>query len=294
MRFLKKMLGLAMLLAALSMIPGCGFIPQPKVIEPGHTGIKINRSGTNRGVDNTNLVQGRIWYCSYWTRVIEYPTFNQRVAWTQAVSEGNPANEELSGQTKDNVAFTMDMAVNYTLQVDKVPQFYNKYRADNISTYTHGYLRDQARKAVTDKASEYTFDEINGVKKEEFVKEVTKALAAAVGADGVLVGTNGVALLSNLRPPDTLRTAINARAQANQEAITVENQLRKSKAEAQKLIAEAEGIKASNQAKSLTVTPALLEWERLQNEKLRIAKWNGQYPTTYMGGAGVTPLLSVK
>jgi len=188
----------------------------------------------------------------------------------------------------------MDMAVNYTLQADKVPQFYNKYRADNIATYTHGYLRDQARKAVTDKASEYTFDEINGVKKEEFIKEVTKTLAAAVAPDGVVVGTNGVALLSNLRPPATLMNAINARAQANQEAITVENQLRKSKAEAAKLIAEAEGIKASNQAKSLTVTPALLEWERLQNEKLRIAKWNGAYPTTYMGGGSVTPLMTIK
>ena len=293
MKFAKKLLCLTMLLAAMSMA-GCGFIPQPTVIEPGHTGIKINRSGTNRGVSSENVVQGRVWYCSYWTRIIEYPTFNQRVAWTRAVTEGNPSNEELSGQTKDNVAFTMDMAVNYTLMADKVPNFYNKYRADNIGTYTHGYFRDQARKTVTDISSEYTFDEINGIKKEEFVKKLNTTLAERVLADGVVVAPNGVALLSNLRPPDTLMNAINARAQANQEAITVENQLRKSKAEAAKLIAEAEGIKASNQAKSLTVTPQLLEWERLQNEKLRIAKWDGHYPSTYMGGAGVTPLLSIK
>ena len=97
-------------------------------IEPGHTGILISKVGTNRGVSKENLVSGWVFYFPITTKVVEYPVFNQRVAWTHDAHEGHPVNEELTFQTKDNVPVSMDVAVNYTLREDKVPEFYTKFR----------------------------------------------------------------------------------------------------------------------------------------------------------------------
>jgi hypothetical protein len=55
----------------------------------------------------------------------------------------------------------MDVAVSYQLNSVKVPDFYTKFRADNVEIFTHGYLRDTTRNIVAKIGSEYTFDAIN-------------------------------------------------------------------------------------------------------------------------------------
>ncbi len=49
--------------------------------------------------------------------------------------EGKPANEELTFNTKDSVPVNMDIAVSYQLESARVPEFYTKFRADNIDTF---------------------------------------------------------------------------------------------------------------------------------------------------------------
>ena len=94
-----------------------------QTVEPGHVGIKINRTGGNRGVDKDSLVAGWVFYFPLTTKIVEYPVFNQRVVWSVTSQEGKPINEELTFQTRDNVPVSMDVAVNYTLLEAKVPEF---------------------------------------------------------------------------------------------------------------------------------------------------------------------------
>jgi regulator of protease activity HflC (stomatin/prohibitin superfamily) len=276
------------LVVVLGMLTGC-----MTTIEPGHTGIKINKVGDNRGVSKENLVSGWVFYFPITTKIVEYPTFNQRVAWTANKNEGSPTNEELSFQTKDNVPVTMDVAVNYTLLEAKVPEFYTKFRADKISYFTHGFLRDQARNAVTQIGSEYLFDEVNGSKKEEFLTKVNQYLAKSVTEFGVVIAANGVSLIGAMRPPENLRNAINARVQAIQESMKAENELRTYKANAAKAVAQAEGEAASMRAKSASITPQFMELKKLEIEEERIKKWNGVLPVTMLGGNSST-LLQLK
>jgi regulator of protease activity HflC (stomatin/prohibitin superfamily) len=274
-----KKLILVVLAMVMFMTTGC-----MKTIEPGHTGIKINKVGDNRGVSKENLVSGWVFYFPITTKIVEYPVFNQRVAWTADKMEGSSTNEELSFQTKDNVPVTLDVAVNYTLMESKVPEFYTKFRADKISFFTHGYLRDQARNAITQIGSEYTFDDVNGTKKEEFFIKVNDYLAKSVIEYGVQINKNGISLIGAMRVPANLKDAIGARVQAIQESMKAENELRTYKANAAKTIAQAEGEAASMKAKSLAITPQFLELKKLEIEASRIAKWNGAYPTTMLGG----------
>ncbi|RYD92814.1 MAG: hypothetical protein EOP54_20175, partial [Sphingobacteriales bacterium] len=48
-------------------------------IDAGNVGIKINLYGTDRGVDNITIVTGRVWYNTWTTKIVEFPTYTQSV-----------------------------------------------------------------------------------------------------------------------------------------------------------------------------------------------------------------------
>ena len=255
------------------------------IIPPGYTGIKVNRL-VNRGITREDVVTGFVFYNPVQSVVITYPTFVQRVIWTHDLREGNPVNEELTFNTKDSVPVNNDVAVSYMLDADKVPEFYTKFRADRIDSFTHGFLRDTARNAVVMIGSEYTFDVINGAKKEDFLGRLAREIDTRVNPIGVSIQQFG--LVGALRPPPALVEAVNAKTRAIQEAIKVENELRSSQAEAKKKIAIAEGEAAANRALASSIDDRLLAWERLKLQKEWIAKWNGQTPSVTTGdGAGM-------
>ncbi|HEY5974664.1 MAG TPA: SPFH domain-containing protein [Geobacteraceae bacterium] len=255
-----------------------------KLINPGYTGIKINRL-VSRGVTREDIVTGFAFYNPIQSALVVYPTFVQRVAWTHDKAEGRPANEELTFNTKDSVPVNIDVAVSYLLEITKVPEFYTKFRADNIESFTHGYLRDTARNVVAAIGSEYSFDEVNGAKKEEFLERVAKELHQHVSPFGVNIQQFG--LIGALRPPQSLLEAVNAKTRAIQDSIKTENEVRAAQAEAKKRIAIAEGEAAANRALASSLDPKLLEWERLKLQKEAILKWNGTMPSVMGGGGGM-------
>lgn len=284
----KYFLILLLFLVALPMVRGLLF--SWKVIEPGYTGIKINRL-VNKGITREDIVTGFIFYNPIQSSIVMYPTFIQRVAWTHDRAEGKPANEQLTFNTKDSVPVDIDVAVSYQLDPTKVPDFYMKFRADNIDSFSHGFLRDTTRNIVANIGSEYNFDEINGTKKEEFLQKVGKTLNETVRQFGVNIQQFG--LIGSLRPPQALIDAVNAKTQAIQKSIQVENEVRAAQAEAKKKIAIAEGEAAANRALASSLDPRLLEWERLKIMRDQISKWNGKMPEVVAGGSGPGMLLNL-
>jgi regulator of protease activity HflC (stomatin/prohibitin superfamily) len=254
-----------------------------KIIPPGYTGIKVNRL-VDKGITHEDTVTGFVFYNPVQTQLIVYPTFIQRVVWTHDLNEGNPINEELTFNTKDSVPVNLDVAVSYALAAQRVPDFYIKFRADQIQTFTHGFLRDTARNVVVAVGSEYTFDDVNGPKKEEFLDRITKQLDAKVGVYGV--GIQQFGLIGSLRPPQSLLEAVSAKTKAIQDSIRTENEVRSAQAEAKKRVAIAEGEAAANRALVASIDPKLLDWERLKLQKDAISKWNGVVPTVMANGGG--------
>jgi len=63
-------------------------------------------------------------------------------------------------------------------------------------------------------------------------------------------------------------------------------------AEANKAVAEAKGVAAANDAKTRSITPALIKWKELEIEMVKANKWNGVQPSTVIG-SGATPLLKL-
>jgi regulator of protease activity HflC (stomatin/prohibitin superfamily) len=259
------------------------------IIPPGYTGIKINRL-VDRGITRENVVTGFVFFNPIQSSIVIYPTFVQRVIWTHDLKEGNPVNEELSLNSRDSVPVNMDVAVSYILTTDRVPEFYTKFRADRIENFTHGFLRDTARNVVVAVGSEYSFDEINGSKKEEFLERITRELNARVVPLGLSIQQFG--LVGALRPPASLLDAVNAKTKAIQDSIRTENEVRAAQAEAKKRVAIAEGEAAANRTLASSIDQKLLDWERIKLQRDAIAKWDGKMPQV-LGGSGGGLLFNI-
>lgn len=290
------------------LLTGCG----RTIVEPGHVGIKVDYYGTDRGVESYPQVTGIVWYNPFTTSVFQYPTFVQTAVWSHNVNEGNPVDESVSFTTADQMQVYADISLAYHLIPEKVPAFYVKFRSQDLGTFTHGFLRNQAREKFDNAAGKYRIEQIMG-DNAPFLKETREALQAELTPIGVQIDQFG--FIGAPRPPQQVIDAINAKVKATQIAIQIENEVRQSKAQAEKNVAEAEGqaralvARAEGNAKaavaqaqgdaeanrllSQSITANLIEWRRLGVQQQSIQKWNGTLPG-FLGGSAPIPFINVE
>lgn len=266
-------------------------------IEAGHVGVQINLAGQQRGASEIPVRTGWVVYSPLSTQIIEFPTYVQTVKWTKDLSEGHPVNEEMGFNSKEGMEIFVDVSLSYAIDPTKAPDFYVKYRVNDMDTFTHGILRDIVRNSLNEVASTYVVEDIYGEKKAEFLSKVQAKIEQKTAPVGVNVQQFG--FIGAPRVPSVIATAITAKAQAIQQAERARNELATTQAEAAKKIAEAEGDAKSmvtraqgeadaNRIRQNSLTPQLLELRRIENNRVMIDKWNGQLPTVQSGqGSGM-------
>jgi regulator of protease activity HflC (stomatin/prohibitin superfamily) len=265
-------------------------------IDAGYVGVEVNLAGTQRGASDLPIRTGWVFYSPLRTQIIEFPTFVQTVKWSRDTNEGHPINEEMGFNSKEGMQIFSDVSLSYAIEPAKVPEFYVKYRVNNLDLFTHGILRDIVRNSLNEVASTYNVEDIYGVKKSEFLQKVQDMIQGKVTAVGV--GIQQFGFIGAPRVPEVIATSITAKARAIQEAERARNELAMTQAEAAKKIAEAEGDAQSqitrakgeaeaNRIRQTSLTPQLLELRRLEIQHAMVDKWNGQLPTVQSGqGAG--------
>jgi regulator of protease activity HflC (stomatin/prohibitin superfamily) len=266
-------------------------------IEAGHVGVEINLAGQQRGASEIPIRTGWVVYSPLTTQIIEFPTYVQTVKWTRDTSEGHPINEEMGFNSKEGMEIFVDVSLSYAIEPAKAPDFYVKYRVDDLDRFTHGILRDIVRNSLNEVASTYVVEDIYGERKAEFLNKVQSMIQQKVTSVGV--GVQQFGFIGAPRVPSVIATAITAKAQAIQQAERARNELATTQAEAAKKIAEAEGDAKSlvtraqgeadaNRIRQNSLTPQLLELRRIENNRALIDKWNGQLPTVESGaGSGM-------
>ncbi len=269
-------------------------------INAGYVGVEVNLAGTQRGAQDIPVRTGWVFYSPLKTQIIQFPTFVQTVKWTSDINEGHPLNEELVFNSKEGQEVRADVSLSYAIDPTKVPEFYVKYRADDLDKFTHGILKDIVRNSLNEVASTYTLEDIYGENKAKFLREARDRIQAAVASVGV--GIQQFGFIGKPRFTAAIEQAITQKTQAITEAERARNQLAVTQAEMNKTVAEAEGEAKSaierargeaqsaierargeaeaNRLRQASITPQLLEWRRLENERARIDRWNGELPRT--------------
>lgn len=257
-------------------------------------GIEVDQSGSQRGVQDVTLKTGRIWYNPYSTSILEYPTYMQSVVWSASKDEGHPVDESITFTTSNGMAVNADFNVSYTLEEQKVPAFYVKFRSDDLEKFSDGFMHNVARDCINAEAGKYEIEKIMG-DNAAFIEVAKKCLQDTLSPFGVRLEQFGI--IGAPRPPDTIKESINLKAQASQIALQKQIEVTQAEADAKKKVAEAEGDASSliarakgeaeaNRIKAASITPNLEEWYRLSNQKAMIEKWNGVRPTVETGNGG--------
>jgi regulator of protease activity HflC (stomatin/prohibitin superfamily) len=261
-------------------------------VSPGYVGIQVNYSGTDRGVSSYPVVTGRVFYNPYNTSILEYPTFVQTAVWTANKDEGHPVNEEITFTNADKMKISADISLAYHLEGEKVPSFYVKFRSDNLSAFTHGFLRNLARQEFDHHGGKYSIDQIMG-DNADFLESVRASLQEDLKPIGVVLDQFG--FIGAPRPPQAVTDQINASVHANQLTTQKQNELAQVQADmakkreetdtnARNALVYAEAQANANRKLSESITPNLLELKRLE-------KWDGKLP--YINGGSTNPFVSI-
>lgn len=248
-------------------------------VDPGYVGIRVNYYGSDRGVDKTTLVSGRVWYNPFTETVFEFPTFVQTAKWTVDKAE------DVTYTSKEGMVFSADISLSYQISADKVPDFYVKFRSDDINMFTHGYLRNVTKDAFNEIASQYSTEELYASKKDELLQKVRERVNKETASIGVQLVQLGY--VSAPRPPELITARINSKLAAVQEAEAAQNRVAQIEAEARQRIAKAEGEAAANAKLSQSINANLIEWRRLDLLKEAIEKWNGTRPMVEGSSSGL-------
>jgi len=272
----------------MTFLAGCGV----DRIGPGHVGIKINMAGDNKGVLDTPVSTGWVFYNPLGTTVIEYPTNMKNVVWTKSLDEGNAKDESITFTNKESMVVNADFSLNYYLLPEKVPAFYVKFLQRDLDDFSNGYLRTIARNCVNDSAGKYEIAQIMG-DNTAFLLDSKACINKTLTSYGIFVDSFG--LIGAPRPPPVVIENINAKIQAQQIALQKQNELLQVQADAAKQVAAAEGKAKSmvteangeaeaNRIRAASITPAIIQKLSLENQHDAIWRWDGHMPTTVANG----------
>ena len=231
---------------------------------------------------------GWVFYSPIGTQIFEYPTNVQTVQWTKNPNEGNPVDESITFTTKEAVSVNADVSLSYQLDGAKVPSFYVKFRSDDLNTFTYGFLHNVARDAFNEIGGQYTVEQVMG-DNAGYLHAVEARVNEQVAPLGVIIQQFG--FIGAPRPPENVITAINNAQQAKYLAQQKQNELAQTQAEAAKAVAAATGQAESNKVLANSITPQLLEWQRIQLQWQQlavtdrwIAHWDGKLSQVSTGG----------
>jgi regulator of protease activity HflC (stomatin/prohibitin superfamily) len=256
-------------------------------IDAGHVGVKVNLYGDGKGVDDVTECTGMVFYNPLTTKIYEFPTFIQHKEYIKTEDVDN----SFIVNSKDGSEFHVSPIVNYSVQRERVPFIFAKYRR-SLPEIEEGFLKTAVYDAFRLATNKYTADELIS-NRAIFEVEVRKLLESQLLKEGFTINQ----FTSNLIYPETFKKSIEAKNNAVQSALRAENEVKTAEAQAKIKIATANGnaqamltaAKAeaeANRMKQVTLTPLLLQLEWIN-------KWNGQLPSTQLG-SGTNLMYGIK
>jgi regulator of protease activity HflC (stomatin/prohibitin superfamily) len=212
------------------------------------------------------------------SQIEEYPTFMQTLVLTRSHNEGSENNDEINVNSVEGQPISLDVAMSFELDASKVPALYQTFRTD-IATIQHGYVKQAIRQALQEIVGSEEIAAILGPKKAETVSRTQALLQDRLSQYGIMVKQF---TLNEIRAPQAVIEAINAKNVMQQTALTAQNELQKNEFQARgdsikaagrskAILLEAQAQAEANRLLSQSITMTLVQYEMAK-------RWNGQMP----------------
>jgi regulator of protease activity HflC (stomatin/prohibitin superfamily) len=257
-----RLLAFATLAGAMAGLGGCG-----TTIGPGQAGVLWRASG---GTQPSVYGEG-LYYVAPWNQLYIYDL------------RSKSHDELLNVIAVNGLGIKLDASVRYHLNPAEVVAVQKEIGPTYYETILEPVLRSEARRVL----GRYTPEEIYSTKRDLIEREIREGLRTKI--DGKHIVLEAV-LIRNVELPDAIRHAIDQKLSAEQDVLRMKYVLEVSKSVAEQRRIEAEGIADYNRAVAASLTPPMLEFERIQELNRLAASANAK--TVVIGpGAGTTPLL---
>jgi len=143
------------------------------------------------------------------------------------------------------------------LNPEKASDVYQKIGPNYVIVLIEPNLRAAIREAT----ASHTANALYSGEREMVANQIRDQLSSLLAQRGVVIES---ILLRDIQLPQTLKSSIEAKQQAEQEALAMNFRLQKEKQEAERKRIEAAGIRDFQQIVAQGISPQLLEWKGIE------------------------------
>ena len=165
--------------------------------------------------------------------------------------------ERASVPTKEGLIMGLEASVLYHLQPDRAAEVFQRIGSD----YANVLLVPNFRSAMRAVTAANTASSLYSDARESIARQIMADLQAQVQPRGIVIEN---VLLRDLQLPETLKHAIEAKQQAQQEAQRMEFVLQREQQESERKRVEAQGIKDFQNIVTQGISDKLLEWKGIE------------------------------
>lgn len=228
---------ISIFLVAIAIFFGGLFIA---IVPAGHIGIY-----NNLGVVSPDGLQPGFYLKLPWVSIIPMSIQTQEI------------KESSTVPSMEGLLVTLETSLIYKIDSQKVPEI---YKTLGIS-YADVIVTPQLRSVIREVTARYEAKALYTSARQEITEQIFEDLTPRLSERGIIVESM---LLRDLKLPDTVTTAIEAKLKAEQEAQQMSFVLQKEKLEAERKTIEAEGIKSAQEIIARSLTPEYLHWYWIQ------------------------------
>lgn len=182
-------------------------------------------------------------------------TNNELSVQTQSVKES------ASVPSSEGLMMSLDTSLIYHLNPDRAADVFQKTGSD----YEDKLVEPMLRAAIREATASHTANALYTGEREMVAKQIFDQLTVELNQRGVAVEN---VLLRDIQLPATLKASIEAKQQAEQEALAMNFRLQKETQEAQRKRIEAQGVRDFQQIVAQGISPQLLQWKGIEATEL--------------------------
>jgi len=165
--------------------------------------------------------------------------------------------ESASVPSSEGLMMSLDTSLIYHLNPDRAAEVFQRIGAD----YENVVVEPTLRSAIRESTASHTANALYTGEREMVAKQILDQITMELNKRGITVEN---VLLRDIQLPATLKASIEAKQQAEQEALAMNFRLQKETQEAQRKRIEAAGVRDFQQIVAQGITPSLLEWKGIE------------------------------
>ena len=225
---------------------------------------------------------GVLWKASSGTQAQTYSEgLNPVAAWNSMTVydlRSQSSNGVLNVIAANGLAINLDATVRYHLISGEIVALQEEIGPDYYKTILEPVLRSEARRVI----GRYTPEEIYSTKRDDIERETRLGVQEKIAGKHIALEA---VLIRNVELPPAIRTAIDKKLAAEQEVLKMKYEIEVAKARAEERRIEAKGIADYNETIAASLTPTILEYEKVRQLESLAQSTNAK---TVVMGPGTT------